>query len=200
MQLMSAVARPVRPAGVDWGAGDERSARLAADLAESSASSCQCGIAVDMVVFKWIIPKQKALRGAQRHRAGAAVLDSLAAGASLVPASAFAHGSNDGQKGMGLIMLILIGTVPTAYALNHAVTYKQSMDFVAQYRSKPFEVLDHYAPAGAKVGRLCHHGRSEVCRYGYRPRPSKCSLMVSSRRPAIGRRSLAPDMATASRS
>jgi inorganic phosphate transporter, PiT family len=31
----------------------------------------------------------------------------------------FAHGSNDGQKGMGLIMLILIGTVPTAYALNH---------------------------------------------------------------------------------
>jgi PiT family inorganic phosphate transporter len=32
------------------------------------------------------------------------------------------HGSNDGQKGMGLIMLILIGTVPTAYALNHAIT------------------------------------------------------------------------------
>src|SRR5215469_9908770 len=32
----------------------------------------------------------------------------------------FAHGSNDGQKGMGLIMLILIGTVPTAYALNRA--------------------------------------------------------------------------------
>ena len=30
----------------------------------------------------------------------------------------YAHGSNDGQKGMGLIMLILIGTVPTAYALN----------------------------------------------------------------------------------
>ncbi len=33
----------------------------------------------------------------------------------------FAHGSNDGQKGMGLIMLILIGTVPTTYALNRAV-------------------------------------------------------------------------------
>ncbi|MDF7676571.1 inorganic phosphate transporter [Neisseriaceae bacterium ESL0693] len=31
----------------------------------------------------------------------------------------FAHGSNDGQKGMGLIMLILIGVVPMAYALNH---------------------------------------------------------------------------------
>ena len=43
----------------------------------------------------------------------------------------FFHGSNDGQKGMGLIMLILIGTVPTAYALNHAVTYKDSQDFIA---------------------------------------------------------------------
>ena len=27
----------------------------------------------------------------------------------------FSHGSNDGQKGMGLIMLILIGTVPVSY-------------------------------------------------------------------------------------
>ena len=33
----------------------------------------------------------------------------------------FFHGSNDGQKGMGLIMLILIGAAPTAYALNRAM-------------------------------------------------------------------------------
>jgi PiT family inorganic phosphate transporter len=43
----------------------------------------------------------------------------------------FFHGSNDGQKGMGLIMLILIGTVPTAYALNHAVSPMQMQDFIA---------------------------------------------------------------------
>jgi len=30
----------------------------------------------------------------------------------------FAHGSNDGQKGIGLIMLILIGLLPGLYALN----------------------------------------------------------------------------------
>src|SRR5580658_1923921 len=30
----------------------------------------------------------------------------------------FAHGSNDGQKGMGLIMLILIGILPATYAVN----------------------------------------------------------------------------------
>ncbi|ACK50616.1 phosphate transporter [Methylocella silvestris BL2] len=42
----------------------------------------------------------------------------------------FAHGSNDGQKGMGLIMLILIGTVPTAYALNRALPESQIVSFI----------------------------------------------------------------------
>jgi PiT family inorganic phosphate transporter len=42
----------------------------------------------------------------------------------------FFHGSNDGQKGMGLIMLILIGTVPTAYALNRALPDSQIAQFV----------------------------------------------------------------------
>jgi PiT family inorganic phosphate transporter len=41
----------------------------------------------------------------------------------------FFHGSNDGQKGMGLIMLILIGTVPTAYALNRALPESQIQQF-----------------------------------------------------------------------
>ena len=37
----------------------------------------------------------------------------------------FAHGSNDGQKGMGLIMLILIGILPGAYALNTSAGFSQ---------------------------------------------------------------------------
>ena len=41
------------------------------------------------------------------------------------------HGSNDGQKGMGLIMLILIGTVPTAYAINHNATAAEVQSFIA---------------------------------------------------------------------
>lgn len=43
----------------------------------------------------------------------------------------FAHGSNDGQKGMGLIMLILVGTVPMAYALNRSMPAEQTTQFVA---------------------------------------------------------------------
>jgi inorganic phosphate transporter, PiT family len=73
----------------------------------------------------------------------------------------FAHGSNDGQKGMGLIMLILIGTVPTAYALNHAVSARESLDFVAVSQQAE-GVLDNY-DAGAQS--VTGDGRSEVTAY-----------------------------------
>ena len=56
----------------------------------------------------------------------------------------FFHGSNDGQKGMGLIMLILIGTVPTAYALNHAVSPMEVQQFIAASQQTG-HILDRYA-------------------------------------------------------
>src|SRR5579863_369051 len=72
----------------------------------------------------------------------------------------FFHGSNDGQKGMGLIMLILIGTVPTAYAVNHAVTYQQTQDFVA-VSTQTADMLGHYVSPAAVVG----DSREEVTDY-----------------------------------
>jgi inorganic phosphate transporter, PiT family len=72
----------------------------------------------------------------------------------------FAHGSNDGQKGMGLIMLILVGTVPTAYALNHAVTHRQSDDFIA-VSQQAATVLSKYVSPDAVVG----DDREEVTEY-----------------------------------
>jgi inorganic phosphate transporter, PiT family len=63
----------------------------------------------------------------------------------------FAHGSNDGQKGMGLIMLILIGTVPTAYALNHAVSTVETQDFIAVSRQAT-EVLSAHVQSAATIG------------------------------------------------
>ncbi len=58
----------------------------------------------------------------------------------------FFHGSNDGQKGMGLIMLILIGTVPTAYALNHAVSPMQTQEFIAASQQAG-QILDQHVRA-----------------------------------------------------
>jgi PiT family inorganic phosphate transporter len=72
----------------------------------------------------------------------------------------FAHGSNDGQKGMGLIMLILIGTVPTAYALNHAVTARQTQDFIAVSHEAD-RVLSAHVEGTASIG----DPRDEVAEY-----------------------------------
>ncbi len=44
----------------------------------------------------------------------------------------FAHGSNDGQKGMGLVMLILIGLVPATYALNQGTTATTLADIAGE--------------------------------------------------------------------
>jgi PiT family inorganic phosphate transporter len=71
------------------------------------------------------------------------------------------HGSNDGQKGMGLIMLILIGTVPTAYALNHAVTGQDVQVFIAA-SEQAGKVLNNHVD---KTGILGADARSEVTDY-----------------------------------
>jgi len=63
----------------------------------------------------------------------------------------FAHGSNDGQKGMGLIMLILIGIVPTAYALNRAIPPAATQDFVAVSR-RTTATLNKYVSPNAIIG------------------------------------------------
>src|SRR5271156_7230839 len=62
----------------------------------------------------------------------------------------FFHGSNDGQKGMGLIMLILIGTVPTAYALNHAVGADQAQVFTL-HSQRAADVLSQHGGGGASA-------------------------------------------------
>jgi len=73
----------------------------------------------------------------------------------------FFHGSNDGQKGMGLIMLILIGTVPTAYALNHAVSPAEVQSFIAA-SEQAGQILDRHVSQGTAADP---DPRGEVTRY-----------------------------------
>ena len=63
----------------------------------------------------------------------------------------FFHGSNDGQKGMGLIMLILIGMVPTAYALNRALPESQ-MEAFAQTSQAASAVINQKAAGYSVLG------------------------------------------------
>jgi inorganic phosphate transporter, PiT family len=63
----------------------------------------------------------------------------------------FAHGSNDGQKGMGLIMLILIGTLPTAYALNRSMPESQVAQFDSASKAA-IKVVEQKASGYAVIG------------------------------------------------
>jgi len=63
----------------------------------------------------------------------------------------FFHGSNDGQKGMGLIMLILIGTVPTAYALNRALPESQ-LELFASRSAAASKVIEQKASGYSVLG------------------------------------------------
>ena len=102
----------------------------------------------------------------------------------------FAHGSNDGQKGMGLIMLILVGTVPAAYALNHAVGAGEVQTFLTASASTERVLERHSAPETiaapnarlsleevvatrrlqpgtlAAVGAMTHRISAEIASYG----------------------------------
>jgi PiT family inorganic phosphate transporter len=80
----------------------------------------------------------------------------------------FAHGSNDGQKGMGLIMLILIGTVPTAFALNRALPDSQIAQFsvnsataakVVEQKAAGYNILGNPRPAVTEY--VAHHHINE---------------------------------------
>ncbi|MFW0694969.1 inorganic phosphate transporter [Aliarcobacter butzleri] len=67
----------------------------------------------------------------------------------------FAHGSNDGQKGIGLIMIILIGILPTYYALNmEAHQYK-----IMQTRDSAANLAKFYADNNDTLTKLLEEKR-----------------------------------------
>src|SRR5262249_38733474 len=63
----------------------------------------------------------------------------------------FGHGSNDGQKGMGLIMLILIGILPTTYAVDQRTGQMAIEELAANTQTISFQ-MDRHAPGVAMAG------------------------------------------------
>jgi PiT family inorganic phosphate transporter len=65
----------------------------------------------------------------------------------------FAHGSNDGQKGMGLIMLILIGIMPLTFAVDLGSSQPSIEELGAAAQTISFQ-MDRHAPGVAMAGSL----------------------------------------------
>ena len=139
--------------GVDWA----QAAGVGKSLLLSPLVGFACA-ALLLLLAKWLIPRRE-LYVAPTGSAPPplwirALLILTCSGVS------FAHGSNDGQKGMGLIMLILIGTVPTAYALNRAISPRETQAFVA-ISHEAADALARYGSGPITVGEP----RAEIATY-----------------------------------
>src|SRR5262245_975259 len=77
----------------------------------------------------------------------------------------FAHGSNDGQKGMGLIMLILIGTVPTVYALNRAMETPRIQAFSSDGAAATQVLSSHLTAQQPPSAKPIEEARSTVAAF-----------------------------------
>ena len=99
----------------------------------------------------------------------------------------FFHGSNDGQKGMGLIMLILVGTVPTAYALNHTIDNGSAQPFAA-VSTRVAGDLGHYVPGTITVGDPAGEVERFVSTHNYGPQtmPALQRMVLTVRDEATG--------------
>jgi inorganic phosphate transporter, PiT family len=108
--------------GVDWGKATEIGQALLLSPLVGFV-----GAAVLLMVLKLIVRNPALYAAPEGHKAPPLWIRGLLI--LTCTSVSFAHGSNDGQKGMGLIMLVLIGTVPTAYALNRALPESQVVQF-----------------------------------------------------------------------
>jgi inorganic phosphate transporter, PiT family len=147
--------------GVDWG---QAAAIGRALLISPLVGFCAAGLL--LLLMKFLIRQPELYRAPETDKPPAwwirGLLIFTCTGVS------FAHGSNDGQKGMGLIMLILIGTVPTAFALNRALPDSRVAQFsvnsaaaarVVEQKAAGYNILGN--PRRAVTEYVAHHHINE---------------------------------------
>ncbi len=96
-------------------------------------------------------------------------------------AVSFVHGSNDGQKGIGLIMLVLIGIVPAHFVLNLDSTAYE----IERTHDAVVHLNDFYQRHNLLVGdflALGKRGETELpTRFGCDPRETEATIQVARR-------------------
>ena len=99
----------------------------------------------------------------------------------------FAHGSNDGQKGMGLVMLILVGIVPAAFALDMSASTDSlsRLSAAATHFSQSLEQIPGAAPAAADVN-TAHKQLTAYLRTGHVAADTLPALVTANRRVVAG--------------
>jgi phosphate/sulfate permease len=102
-------------AGVNWVKAEEVFVALLVSPAIGF-----CGAALLLLLLKTVLPQPALYQAPEPDQPPPLWIRSLLI--LTCTGVSFAHGSNDGQKGMGLILLILVGILPGRFALNLAAT------------------------------------------------------------------------------
>ena len=129
--------------GVNWG----QAMNIGKALILSPVVGFACA-ALLLVIMKQLIKKPALYQTPKNHGAPPLWIRSLMV-LSCTGVS-FAHGSNDGQKGMGLIMLILVAALPVTYSLNRAEPQSSVPHIItlAQNSQQQLQQLAPLVPAG----------------------------------------------------
>jgi PiT family inorganic phosphate transporter len=127
--------------GVDWSQAQK--------IFSALLFSLLCGFTLSFIllwIFRIVLRRHQALfRAPEGHKPPPGWIRALLIGTCT--GVSFFHGSNDGQKGMGLIMLILIGAAPTSYALNRAMPESSMPAFVQVANEATTTFLAHTTTA-----------------------------------------------------
>ncbi len=129
-------------AGVDWG--------QAGKIIQALLFSPVCGFALAalmLLMFKLLVRSKKLYEPADPDHSPPLWIRSLLI--LTCTGVSFFHGGNDGQKGMGIIMLILIGVAPTAYALNRTMPDSQAPAFISSSAKAQTAFLSYAKGAAA---------------------------------------------------
>lgn len=136
--LANSMLTPGRPfgEGVNW----VKAGEVGIALMVSPAVGFVCAAAL-LLVMKFLV-KSKALYESPKKEAPPPVWIRILLILTCTGVS-WGHGSNDGQKGMGLIMLILIGILPTTYAVNQRTTKAEILDLIGGARTVSIQMERH---------------------------------------------------------
>ena len=130
--------------GVNWAKAEE----VGVSLLTSPLVGFTCA-ALLLLICKALIKREDLYQAPDKKKAPPAWIRGLLM--LTCTGVSYAHGSNDGQKGMGLIMLIVIGILPATYAVDLA-TPQASIQEIADSAHTISSRMDQLAPGVALAG------------------------------------------------
>ena len=130
--------------GVNWVKAKE----VGLSLLVSPLVGFVCAAAL-LLLMKFLIRNKELYQSPEKHKAPPLWIRSLLV--LTCTGVSFGDGSDDGQKGMGLIMLILIGILPATYAVDQSTSQASIQALAADAQAISFE-MDRHAAGVAMAG------------------------------------------------